>query len=338
MLGLLLALTCNANPLAQRDLREERAALHAADSAFAVRASQGLLPASATCSTRTWSSSTQGSECSSARLPRSRCSPRTASRRARRRSGGRAGRCLGRRRRRIHLRVRQRDGSVWVGGCGPHAAREVHRLLAEESDGRLEGSSVCARVSARHGAGRPTAGLRVPLVHSVSAASRIRIRPVRGRAVMDADRAFAARAVTDDSHRVRCLRGDRRGDPLGAPGSSMDPLRSAATSRPTSGDGADSLAARGGRRRRRRRTWAHRRRGRDPHCGAGRSVAHELHQVSHRLEAHRCRRVALRHRRRDDRPHREGMQLIAVSAGLAFWGALCTSFSCRAHSNTLVCS
>src|SRR3989454_6971952 len=45
MLGLLLALTCNANPLAQRDLREERAALRATDSAFAVRASQGLLPA-----------------------------------------------------------------------------------------------------------------------------------------------------------------------------------------------------------------------------------------------------------------------------------------------------
>src|SRR5437667_12356066 len=45
MLGLLLALTCNANPLAQRDLRDERAALLAADSAFAVRASQGLLPA-----------------------------------------------------------------------------------------------------------------------------------------------------------------------------------------------------------------------------------------------------------------------------------------------------
>ena len=45
MLGLLLALTCNANPLAQRDLREERATLRAADSAFAVRASQGLLPA-----------------------------------------------------------------------------------------------------------------------------------------------------------------------------------------------------------------------------------------------------------------------------------------------------
>src|SRR5436309_13280143 len=45
MLGLLLALTCNANPLAQRDLREERAALRAADSAFALRASQGLLPA-----------------------------------------------------------------------------------------------------------------------------------------------------------------------------------------------------------------------------------------------------------------------------------------------------
>src|SRR3989449_4937596 len=45
MLGLLLALTCNANPLAQLDLREERAALRAADSAFAVRASQGLLPA-----------------------------------------------------------------------------------------------------------------------------------------------------------------------------------------------------------------------------------------------------------------------------------------------------
>src|SRR2546425_7619476 len=45
MLGLLLALTCNANPLAQRDLRDERAALLAADSAFAVRASQGLPPA-----------------------------------------------------------------------------------------------------------------------------------------------------------------------------------------------------------------------------------------------------------------------------------------------------
>src|SRR5256885_16874972 len=45
MLGLLLALTCNANPLAQRDLREERAALRAADSAFAVQASQGPLPA-----------------------------------------------------------------------------------------------------------------------------------------------------------------------------------------------------------------------------------------------------------------------------------------------------
>ena len=45
MLGLLLALTCHADPLAQLDLREERAALRAADSAFAVRASQGLLPA-----------------------------------------------------------------------------------------------------------------------------------------------------------------------------------------------------------------------------------------------------------------------------------------------------
>ncbi|HYR99809.1 MAG TPA: DUF4440 domain-containing protein [Gemmatimonadales bacterium] len=45
MLGLLLALTCNANPLAQFDLREERAALLAADSAFAVQASHGLLPA-----------------------------------------------------------------------------------------------------------------------------------------------------------------------------------------------------------------------------------------------------------------------------------------------------
>src|SRR5207249_2047341 len=45
MLGLLLALTCNANPLAQRDVREARAAVRAADSAFAVRASQGLLPA-----------------------------------------------------------------------------------------------------------------------------------------------------------------------------------------------------------------------------------------------------------------------------------------------------
>ncbi len=45
MLGLLLALTCHADPLAQRDLREERVALLAADSAFAVRASQGLLPA-----------------------------------------------------------------------------------------------------------------------------------------------------------------------------------------------------------------------------------------------------------------------------------------------------
>src|SRR5205823_12663014 len=44
-LGLLLALTCNSSDLAQRDLREERAALRAADSAFAVRASQGLLPA-----------------------------------------------------------------------------------------------------------------------------------------------------------------------------------------------------------------------------------------------------------------------------------------------------
>src|SRR5437762_1801878 len=45
MLGLLLALTCNANPLAQRALRDERAALLAADSAFAVRASPRLLPA-----------------------------------------------------------------------------------------------------------------------------------------------------------------------------------------------------------------------------------------------------------------------------------------------------
>jgi len=45
MLRLLLALTCNANSLAQRDLREERAALRAADSVFAVQASQGLLPA-----------------------------------------------------------------------------------------------------------------------------------------------------------------------------------------------------------------------------------------------------------------------------------------------------
>jgi ketosteroid isomerase-like protein len=45
MLGLLLVLACNAAPLAQLDLREERAALLAADSAFAVRASQALLPA-----------------------------------------------------------------------------------------------------------------------------------------------------------------------------------------------------------------------------------------------------------------------------------------------------
>src|SRR3989441_11901493 len=45
MLGLLLALTCNATPLAQRALRDERAAWLAGDSAFAVRASQGLPPA-----------------------------------------------------------------------------------------------------------------------------------------------------------------------------------------------------------------------------------------------------------------------------------------------------
>jgi len=45
MLGLLLVLACNAGPLAQLDLREERAALLAADSAFAVRASHGLLSA-----------------------------------------------------------------------------------------------------------------------------------------------------------------------------------------------------------------------------------------------------------------------------------------------------
>src|SRR5882724_506085 len=45
MLGLLLVLACNAAPLAQLDLREERASLLAADSAFAMRASQGLLPA-----------------------------------------------------------------------------------------------------------------------------------------------------------------------------------------------------------------------------------------------------------------------------------------------------
>ncbi len=47
MLGLLLVLACNAgpHPLAQLDLREERAALLAADSAFAVQASQALLPA-----------------------------------------------------------------------------------------------------------------------------------------------------------------------------------------------------------------------------------------------------------------------------------------------------
>src|SRR3989449_1046571 len=43
---------------------------------------------SATCSTRTWSSWTRGSDCSSARPPRSPCSPPTASRRARPSSGG----------------------------------------------------------------------------------------------------------------------------------------------------------------------------------------------------------------------------------------------------------
>src|SRR5437762_1233252 len=45
MLGLLLALTCNANPLAQRDLQQDGPRVRAADSADAVRASRGLLPA-----------------------------------------------------------------------------------------------------------------------------------------------------------------------------------------------------------------------------------------------------------------------------------------------------
>src|SRR2546423_13321733 len=45
MLGPVLLLACTAFLLAQVDLREERAALLAADSAFAVRASQALLPA-----------------------------------------------------------------------------------------------------------------------------------------------------------------------------------------------------------------------------------------------------------------------------------------------------
>jgi len=45
MLGLLPVLACSAAPFAQLDLREERAALRAADSAFAARASQALLPA-----------------------------------------------------------------------------------------------------------------------------------------------------------------------------------------------------------------------------------------------------------------------------------------------------
>src|SRR3989475_12944381 len=45
MLGLLLVLAGTTEPLAQLDLREERAALLAADSAFAVHASRALLPA-----------------------------------------------------------------------------------------------------------------------------------------------------------------------------------------------------------------------------------------------------------------------------------------------------
>src|SRR5256885_15930368 len=45
MLGPVLLLACNAFLLAQVDLREERAGLLATDSAFALRASQALLPA-----------------------------------------------------------------------------------------------------------------------------------------------------------------------------------------------------------------------------------------------------------------------------------------------------
>ena len=45
MLGLLLVLAGTTEPLAQLDLREERAVLLAADSAFAVHASRALLPA-----------------------------------------------------------------------------------------------------------------------------------------------------------------------------------------------------------------------------------------------------------------------------------------------------
>src|SRR5882724_8088058 len=45
MLGLFLVLACGSNPLAQLDLREGRTALLATDSAFAVQASQALLPA-----------------------------------------------------------------------------------------------------------------------------------------------------------------------------------------------------------------------------------------------------------------------------------------------------
>src|SRR3989441_1966392 len=44
MLGLLLVLAGTTEPLAQLDLREERAALLAADSAFAVHASRAQLP------------------------------------------------------------------------------------------------------------------------------------------------------------------------------------------------------------------------------------------------------------------------------------------------------
>ena len=45
MLGLLLVLAGTTEPLAPLDLREERAVLLAADSAFAVHASRALLPA-----------------------------------------------------------------------------------------------------------------------------------------------------------------------------------------------------------------------------------------------------------------------------------------------------
>ena len=45
MLGLLLVLAGTTEPLAQLDLREERAVLLAADSAFAVHASRAQLPA-----------------------------------------------------------------------------------------------------------------------------------------------------------------------------------------------------------------------------------------------------------------------------------------------------